>query len=279
MFTLLKSDAKLPLFAALETAAPLSVDEDYMVAVTETIQLGDQLLGACLDGTSAGNWVVIRSVTDFVSAEPQSIALYAVANNPLALCTGVKYTLSCSAEDTADPAVLLGYALDSDNSVCMAVTIASGGGNVAIAEAAVPKKRRSLQVELSNGQLLTRESSMRALGLWLDAHNTALARTHGVDRLVWAEMNKSARSANGQVRGWFYIDLKDGKKRKSCLNASDAITRMERYSNSNFHEDVQARPDVYGIDVGGNDPKARRTQTTTATDTSAPVVINFGESL
>ena len=91
------------------------------------------------------------------------------------------------------------------------------------------------RVTLATGKTLTREATMQALTSWLDSINNTYAHLHGGHKLVWCENN--VRPDRPSMRMFYYWDF-NSNKRKSCSNATQAITIMSEMTGRNFYTDM-----------------------------------------
>lgn len=103
-----------------------------------------------------------------------------------------------------------------------------------------PKKSRSkmervaITDERSDIQILNQENSLCALVAWLDKYNSDLASKYGVDKLVWCERKSDSRR-------WFHVDVDNGMRQKSLRNASAAIECMQKFTKTDFYNDLYTR--------------------------------------
>ena len=114
-------------------------------------------------------------------------------------------------------------------------------------------KRAPLLPRVRRSQIVARR-----LRLGRHKYNSELAGKYGVDKLVWCEEGSSARSSAGMVRGWFHYDVDNDKKQKPLPNASAAIECMQKFTNTDFYNDLYCTQELMSFNSKKSTQKSRK---------------------
>ena len=265
MLTLFDPDSACPFYVLAKGSIPGSQGQIVVTTCKPgVVNANEYIIGLCLTNNNCdvGTKLTLeRDVTsvsfrahDIGIAQPDGTPSFyadttdsfvAIDGNVLGIPTWTAFNVRYGGKDPN-----LGFVFDkSMRFVAVSLDVKGGAAQSHDRKRRSVLKRVDVTTDDSQTKTLTVENTMRAIVAWLDKMNQDHAATHSVDRLVWCEVQSSARSERGTIRGWFKYDVSDGNKRKVVPNASDAIVAMEQITKTDFYAEMKSNFKAYDVDL------------------------------